>query len=91
MLLPVRWETRVFPVASQRPQSAINQQIVDRADIVIGLYGRHGLLIPGCRRAAEMLDKLVTKKPPVAYDGRRKGRGLRAADCDRCDRTSGVD
>lgn len=37
-LLPVRWEAQARPQADTRPQSAINTQIVESADMVVGLF-----------------------------------------------------
>ncbi|GAB5526973.1 MAG: hypothetical protein Roseis2KO_48450 [Roseivirga sp.] len=38
VLLPVRWETHSSPSYDIRPQQAINLQIVDSVDLVIGLF-----------------------------------------------------
>jgi hypothetical protein len=51
VVLPVRWETNVFPVANNRPQT-INAQLVDTSDILIGLFfaridSRSGIAISG--------------------------------------------
>jgi hypothetical protein len=35
---PVRWETHVLPEAGRRPQEAINQQLLDGSDLLIGLF-----------------------------------------------------
>ncbi|WFU00672.1 DUF4062 domain-containing protein [Rhizobium sp. CB3171] len=74
VLLPIRWETSVFPVANQRPQSAINQQIVDHADILIGLFWTRlgtntGVAISG---TVEEIDRFVAaKKPAMIYFSER--------------------
>ena len=74
VLLPVRWETSVFPVANQRPQSAINQQIVDQADILIGLFWTRigtntGVAISG---TVEEIDRFVAaSKPALIYFSER--------------------
>jgi len=39
VLLPVKWETHAVPTSGVRPQSAINNQIADRCDILIGMFG----------------------------------------------------
>jgi hypothetical protein len=39
MLNPVRWETHSFPASGDRPQAIINKQIVDRGDLLIGIFG----------------------------------------------------
>src|ERR1700730_8913339 len=38
VLLPVMWETHAMPTSGVRPQSAINDQLVDRCDILIGMF-----------------------------------------------------
>lgn len=37
-LLPLRWETHAAPELGARPQSIINRQVVDGADIVVGIF-----------------------------------------------------
>jgi hypothetical protein len=37
-LLPVKWETHATPQTGVRPQAAINQQLVTRSDILIGIF-----------------------------------------------------
>ncbi len=39
VLLPVKWETHSTPQLGARPQSIINRQLLDDADIVIGIFG----------------------------------------------------
>ncbi len=38
VLLPVKWETHARPESGVRPQGAINAQIVQACDILIGLF-----------------------------------------------------
>lgn len=38
VLLPVRWETHAFPEANVRPQAAINGQLVEQCDALIGMF-----------------------------------------------------
>lgn len=38
VLLPLKWETHSSPTYDVRPQEAINSQLVDSADLVIGLF-----------------------------------------------------
>jgi hypothetical protein len=38
VILPVRWETHTAPEFNVRPQEAINLQIVDDADLVVGIF-----------------------------------------------------
>lgn len=74
VLLPVRWETSVFPVANQRPQAAINKQIIDGADILVGLFWTRlgtstGVAMSG---TIEEIDRFVAaKKPAMIYFSER--------------------
>jgi len=38
VLLPVRWETHSSPTFGVRPQDAINKQVVDECDLLIGFF-----------------------------------------------------
>lgn len=38
VLVPLRWEVNAVPVMSDSPQAAINKQLLDRADIVVGVF-----------------------------------------------------
>src|SRR5579871_883984 len=38
-LEPIRWETHTYPELGERPQAVINSQIIDRSDILIGIFG----------------------------------------------------
>lgn len=38
VLLPMRWETHSSPEYGTRPQEVINRQIVDQADLLIGIF-----------------------------------------------------
>ena len=38
VLLPVKWETHAMPEAAIRPQQAINRQLVDECDLLIGMF-----------------------------------------------------
>src|SRR4051812_24831573 len=38
VLLPVKWETHATPQAGIRPQAAINEQLVDPSDILVGMF-----------------------------------------------------
>ncbi|QWF15115.1 DUF4062 domain-containing protein [Lysobacter capsici] len=38
VLLPLRWETHSAPEYGKRPQEVINKQIVDRCDLLIGIF-----------------------------------------------------
>jgi hypothetical protein len=39
VLLPIKWETHSTPQMGSSPQTIINRQILDDADIVIGIFG----------------------------------------------------
>lgn len=39
MLRPVRWESHSYPASGARPQAIVNKQIVDSADILVGIFG----------------------------------------------------
>lgn len=39
ILQPLRWETNAVPLLGDAPQALINSQLLERADIVIGLFG----------------------------------------------------
>jgi hypothetical protein len=38
VLLPVKWETHAMPQAGVRPQEAINRQLADKCDILLGMF-----------------------------------------------------
>ena len=38
VLLPVKWETHAIPQSGIRPQKAINRQLVQRCDILVGMF-----------------------------------------------------
>lgn len=38
VLLPIKWETHAVPQSGVRPQEAINRQLVDRCQIMIGMF-----------------------------------------------------
>ncbi len=39
ILMPVKWETHSTPQMGDSPQTIVNRQILDAADIVIGIFG----------------------------------------------------
>jgi hypothetical protein len=39
VLLPVKWETHTTPQYGKHPQRSVNRQILDEADILIGIFG----------------------------------------------------
>src|SRR6266581_9631463 len=38
VLLPVKWETHATPQSGVRPQEAINRQLVNGCDILVGMF-----------------------------------------------------
>ena len=38
VLLPLRWETHSAPEYGRRPQEVINRQVVDRCDLLVGIF-----------------------------------------------------
>ena len=38
VLLPVKWETHAVPETGRRPQEAINRQLVQECDILVGMF-----------------------------------------------------
>lgn len=74
VLLPVRWETNTFPQAGGRPQGIINKQIVDAADILVGLFWTKIGTATGVSQSGtvEEVDRVVAAgKPAAIYFSRR--------------------
>ena len=75
VLLPVKWETHAIPTAGIRPQSAINDQLVDRCDVLVGMFWTKlgtstGVAASG---TVEEIDRFVAAgKPAMLYFSRRK-------------------
>ena len=75
VLLPVKWETHATPTSGVRPQSAINEQLVDRCDILVGMFWTKlgtstGVAASG---TVEEIDRFVAAgKPAMLYFSRRK-------------------
>jgi hypothetical protein len=66
----VRWETHTRPQAAVRPQGAINHQIVDDCDILVGMFwtrlGTSAGIAPS--GTAEEIDRVVSAgKPALLY------------------------
>lgn len=38
VLLPLRWETHTAPLLGERPQETINRDVIDHADLLIGIF-----------------------------------------------------
>jgi hypothetical protein len=75
VLLPVKWETHAMPTSGVRPQSAINEQLVDRCDILVGMFWTKlgtstGVAASG---TVEEIDRFVAAgKPAMLYFSQRK-------------------
>jgi hypothetical protein len=70
VLLPVKWETHSAPQAGDRPQEAINKQLVQGCDVLIGMFWTRigtntGIADSG---TVEEIDQFVgAKKPTMLY------------------------
>jgi hypothetical protein len=74
VLLPVRWETHSFPRIGTRPQTAINRQIVEPCDLLLGLFWtkigtRTGKAESGT--VEEIQQFIAAGKPAMLYFSRR--------------------
>ena len=75
VLLPVKWETHATPTTGVRPQAAINEQLVDRCDIFIGMFwtrlgSKTGVAVSG---TVEEIDRFVAAgRPTLLYFSNRK-------------------
>jgi hypothetical protein len=68
VLEPIRWETHARPEMGDRPQAIINRQIVDSADLLIGVFWTRlgtgtGVAASG---TAEEISRFVASGKPVA-------------------------
>ena len=75
VLLPVKWETHAVPTSGVRPQSAINDQLVNRCDFLIGMFWTNlgtntGVAASG---TVEEIDRFVAAgKPAMLYFSQRR-------------------
>lgn len=74
VLLPVRWDSDVRPEARVRPQAAINRQIVNGCDILLGLFWTRlgtstGVAASGTVEEIQRVS--AAKKPVLLYFSRR--------------------
>lgn len=75
VLLPYRWETHALPTTGVRPQTAISEQLVDRCDILVGMFWTKlgtstGVAVSG---TVEEIDRFVANgKPAMLYFSGRK-------------------
>jgi hypothetical protein len=75
VLLPVKWETHALPTVQVPPQTAINRQLVDRCDLLIGMFWTR--LGTRTRVAAsgtvEEIERFIAQdKPAMLYFSDRK-------------------
>lgn len=74
VLLPVAWETHSVPRSGVRPQEAINRQLVDSADILIGMFWTKLGTSTGVAESGtvEEIDQFVAQgKPALLYFSNR--------------------
>ena len=67
ILMPVKWETHSTPILGNRPQEIINQQIVNDADLLVGIFWTRigtqtGKYISG---TVEEIQQFVSQDKPV--------------------------
>ncbi|MCK1346344.1 hypothetical protein [Bradyrhizobium sp. CW11] len=70
ILLPVAWETHATPRANVRPQQAINEQLVDKSDILVGMFWTKLGTSTGVAESGtvEEIDRFVAAgKPALLY------------------------
>src|SRR5665213_879368 len=75
VLLPVKWETHAVPTSGARPQSVINDQLVDRCDMLIGMFWTKLGTPTGVAQSGtvEEIDHFVAAgKPAMLYFSQRK-------------------
>jgi hypothetical protein len=73
VLLPVMWETHATPEMGVRPQAAINRQIVDTSDMLIGMFWTRFGTSTGVADSGtvEEIDRFVAaEKPAMLYFSR---------------------
>ena len=74
VLLPVKWETHARPESGVRPQGAINTQIVQASDILIGMFGTKlgtGTGVAESGTVEEINQFVEQKKPALLYFSNR--------------------
>ena len=74
VLLPVKWETHATPRAGVRPQEAINEELVQTSDILIGMFWTKFGTNTGVAESGtvEEIDQFVNAgKPALLYFSRR--------------------
>lgn len=74
VLLPVAWETHATPRSGIRPQEAINQQLVDHSDILVGMFWTKLGTATGVAESGtvEEIERFVSaNKPALLYFSNR--------------------
>lgn len=74
VLLPVKWETHAMPQSGIRPQEAINRQLVQRCDFLIGMFWTKFGTSTGIADSGtvEEIDQFVAaQKPALLYFSHR--------------------
>ena len=74
ILLPIKWETHATPRSGVRPQEAINEQLVQTSDILIGMFWTKFGTNTGIAESGtvEEIDQFVAaEKPAMLYFSRR--------------------
>jgi hypothetical protein len=71
VLLPVMWETNATPETGVRPQAALNQQIVETSDLLVGMFWtRIGTSIAESGTVEEIDQFVAANKPAMLYFSR---------------------
>ena len=74
VLLPVRWETHAMPEMTERPQDAINRQLVAECDLMLGMFWTKLGTNTGIANSGtlEEIDQFVSSnRPAMLYFSRR--------------------
>jgi hypothetical protein len=74
VLLPVKWETHATPRSGVRPQQAINEELVQSSDILVGMFWTRFGTNTGIAESGtvEEIDQfLAAAKPAMLYFSRR--------------------
>lgn len=74
VLLPVKWETHATPRAGIRPQEAVNEDLVETADILVGMFWTKFGTNTGIAESGtveEINQFVAASKPAMLYFSRR--------------------
>jgi len=71
VLLPIKWETHAFPQSGVRPQEAINRQLVDECQIMIGMFWTKVGTSTGVAESGtvEEIDRFVAQGNRISIEG----------------------